>query len=85
LSIFQITIRAFGVAPTLIHSQNCQSVYFLVSPCAFTTTTAAATATTTQQDQGTLTEGGRLSTVDLLIVVTCFVKKENKVYNIKIR
>jgi hypothetical protein len=29
--------------------------------------------------QGTLTEGGRLSTVDLLIRIGCFVKKENLV------
>jgi len=31
--------------------------------------------------QGTLTEGGRLSTVDLLIMVACFVKNINKIFN----
>jgi hypothetical protein len=29
--------------------------------------------------QGILTEGGRLSTVDLLVKVACFVKKENNI------
>jgi len=32
---------------------------------------------------GTLTEGGRLSTVDLLIRVAYFVKKVNTIFNIK--
>jgi calcineurin-like phosphoesterase family protein len=32
--------------------------------------------------QGILTEGGRLSTVDLLIKA-CFVKKENNIFDIK--
>jgi hypothetical protein len=33
--------------------------------------------------QGTLTEWGGVSSVDLLIGVACFVKKVNYVYNIK--
>ncbi len=33
--------------------------------------------------QGILTEGGSLSTVDLLIKVACFVKNVNDIFNIK--
>ncbi len=32
---------------------------------------------------GNTNYGGRLSTVDLLIKVACFVKKENNIFNIK--
>jgi hypothetical protein len=32
--------------------------------------------------QGILTEGGRLSTVDLLIKVTCLIKMVNNISNI---
>jgi hypothetical protein len=32
---------------------------------------------------GNTNRGGRLSTVDLLIKVACFVKKENNTFNIK--
>jgi hypothetical protein len=31
-------------------------------------------------DQGTLTEGGRFSTVDLLMKVACFVPKVNNIF-----
>jgi hypothetical protein len=33
--------------------------------------------------QGILTKGERLSTVDLLIKVACFVKEVNNIFNIK--
>ena len=37
-----------------------------------------------QPNEGILTkEGGRLSTVELLIKVACFVKEENIFFNIK--
>jgi hypothetical protein len=36
-------------------------------------------------EQGILTDGGRLSTVDVLIKVACYVKKENNIFNIKMR
>jgi len=39
-----------------------------------------ATASTCQ---GILTEGRGLSTIDLLIKLACFVKKENNIFNIK--
>jgi hypothetical protein len=32
-------------------------------------------------NQGILTEGGRLSTADLLIEVACFVTKVNNIFN----
>jgi hypothetical protein len=35
--------------------------------------------------QGLLTEGGRLSTVDLLIKIACFVEKKNNISNLKMR
>ncbi len=34
-------------------------------------------------NQGILTEGGRLSTVDLLIKVACIIKNVNNIFNIK--
>jgi hypothetical protein len=33
--------------------------------------------------QGMLTERGRLSTVDLLIKMACFVKKDTNTFNLK--
>ncbi len=33
--------------------------------------------------QGTLTEGGRPSTYDLLVKIACFVKKGKNIYNLK--
>jgi hypothetical protein len=34
-------------------------------------------------DQGTLTERGRLNTVDLLTKIACFETKVNNIFNIK--
>jgi hypothetical protein len=36
-------------------------------------------------EQGILTDGARPSTVDVLIKVACYVKKENNIFNIKTR
>jgi hypothetical protein len=36
-----------------------------------------------KKEQGTLTERGRLSTVDLLTMIACFATKLNNIFNIK--
>jgi hypothetical protein len=36
-----------------------------------------------ENNQGTITEGGRLSTIDLHIMTAHFVKKANNIFNIK--
>jgi hypothetical protein len=36
-----------------------------------------------ENNQGTSNEGGRLSTIDLLITAACFVKKANNIFIIK--
>jgi len=36
-----------------------------------------------ENDQGRLTEGGKLSIVDLLIMAACFLKKASNIINIK--
>jgi hypothetical protein len=43
----------------------------------------SATNSKNSPQQGIPTEGGRLNTVDLLIKVACFVKKENDIFNKK--
>jgi len=36
-----------------------------------------------ENNQGTLNEGGRLGTIDLLIMAACFVKTANNIFIIK--